>query len=243
MKIAVIDDEINIIDGLRKLLKNEPYEVLTFSNPVTALETLENKFVDIIITDLMMPQLDGIDLMKKLRESGNYGLIIMITAYATINTALQASELGVFDYLSKPFTKEELLTLLNRATEFLKSSESEKIAKSIQEKKHELSECWYSLTDEGYLYIGINSNILDEIDSIQTIYLPQIGDVILKGSRFFQIFSSKLKSYNFETPFSGTIIEVNKDVLEQPQILIDNLNINWLLKIKPSRYQTELNMY
>ncbi len=103
-KIAIIDDEQDILDILEKFLsRSEKFSIETFSNPINALTSIQSGEFDLILLDIMMPQMNGIDLLKEIRKSSISTEIIMMTAYSTQSRMIECKELGANDYITKPF--------------------------------------------------------------------------------------------------------------------------------------------
>jgi DNA-binding NtrC family response regulator len=115
VKILVVDDEENVLSSVRKVIgsKFPDYQTELVNSPSEALEKIRITKYDLIITDLMMPGIDGLELIKKIRELDSESKIIMMTGYATMKTALLAMREGASKYISKPFTRDELLTAVN----------------------------------------------------------------------------------------------------------------------------------
>ena len=107
-RILVIDDEIAMCRSLQIALEGEGYEVLTSQNGAEGVEIAESKEVELVITDLKMPGVDGIQVLKELRDFDERLPVILITAYATLETAVQALKLGAYDYIMKPFDTGEI---------------------------------------------------------------------------------------------------------------------------------------
>ncbi len=105
-KIAIIDDENEILKVLERALQRE-FEVTTFTNPVAGFnEVIQGKF-DLVLCDIMMPQLNGLTLLKQLRERGCNVKVIMMTAYDSLDKALEAHSYGAKNYIKKPFKSLE----------------------------------------------------------------------------------------------------------------------------------------
>lgn len=103
-KIAIIDDETSILDILQRFLSRKKlFEIDIFENPLVALESLKKQNYDLILCDIMMPQLNGIDLVKEIKKIKPEQKIIMITAFSTEDKMIECNALGVNDYLTKPF--------------------------------------------------------------------------------------------------------------------------------------------
>lgn len=112
-KILVIDDEKNILLVIKKALINEYDEITTVETGEKAIELLNANFYDIIITDLKLPGISGIDILKHVRKNNLETDVIIITAFATTTSAIEALKLGATDYLLKPFNIDELRIVVN----------------------------------------------------------------------------------------------------------------------------------
>jgi DNA-binding NtrC family response regulator len=119
VKILVIDDEENVLSSVKKVIgsKFPNYKVDLVNDPNKALDTIKNNGYNLVITDLMMPGIDGLELIKKITAIDSSPKIIMMTGYATMKTALLAMREGASKYISKPFTREELLSTVNSVLE------------------------------------------------------------------------------------------------------------------------------
>ncbi len=115
--ILVVDDEPNYLIVLSELLRDEEYEVFTADSGITGLKIARETDIDLVITDMKMPGMDGIELLAKLKEYDSHLPVIMITAYAEVEQAVRAMHLGAFTYLAKPFSNEQLLASAKKAVE------------------------------------------------------------------------------------------------------------------------------
>ena len=112
MKILVVDDEQLLVKGIKFNLENEGYQVLTAYDGATAVELARRESLDLIILDLMMPQLSGSEACMKIREFSDVP-IIMLTAKSEVNDRITGLEMGADDYLVKPFEMKELMARIN----------------------------------------------------------------------------------------------------------------------------------
>jgi two-component system response regulator PilR (NtrC family) len=113
--IHIIDDEPIIYEVLQDLLTSEGYEVEISTNGEEALEKYEAQDFDLTLLDLLMPGIDGIEVLNRLKKMNPFAVVIIITAYASIESAIKAMKMGAFDYIQKPFKHEELLLVVQRA--------------------------------------------------------------------------------------------------------------------------------
>ncbi len=115
--ILVVDDEEDVRDTLHNVLKSMNYIPYVAGSGAEALDIIHNKKIDVVLSDLYMPEMDGIELLKKVRVDYKNTIFLMITAHPTIETAVEAIKKGAYDYLTKPFHIEEVRLKINRALE------------------------------------------------------------------------------------------------------------------------------
>ena len=115
--ILIVDDEKNYLLVLEALLVDAGYEVITSDNTAEALEITMSHDLDLVITDMRMPGLDGMEFLVQLRSRQPDPPVIMMTAYATVEKAVEAMKRGAFDYITKPFKNEELILTIRKAIE------------------------------------------------------------------------------------------------------------------------------
>ncbi len=116
--VLVIDDESGILDTLRILLRNEGFEVTTAQGGKAGLEALRAGMPDIVLSDVRMPQVSGIDVLTAAREQDPMTPVILMTAQASLQSAIAAVNSGAFYYIQKPFSNDELVAILRRACEY-----------------------------------------------------------------------------------------------------------------------------
>ena len=116
--VLVVDDESGILDTLRILLRNEGFEVTTAQGGKAGLEQIRAGVHDLILSDVRMPQVTGLDILNAAREQDPMTPVILMTAQASLQSAIQAVNSGAFYYIQKPFSNDELVTILRRACEF-----------------------------------------------------------------------------------------------------------------------------
>ena len=127
-RILVVDDEINMQVVLRAMLKKEGYEVFTAPDGREALKVLADDDIDVVITDLKMPNLDGMGLLERVAADYPAVPVIMITAHGTVATAVDALKKGAFDYVTKPFEQDELKNVVLKAIKTRRLSDEEFVA-------------------------------------------------------------------------------------------------------------------
>nr|WP_282002745.1 response regulator [Geotalea uraniireducens] len=113
-RILVVDDEENARIGLSKLLEREGFEVESVSNGYEALNYLMQRDVNVIVTDINMPEMNGITFLKELNKNFPQSNVIMITAYGGVDSYIEAMNLGAFEYINKPVKIDELKSILKK---------------------------------------------------------------------------------------------------------------------------------
>jgi two-component system response regulator PilR (NtrC family) len=116
-RILVVDDELSMRELLSIMLRKEGHEVVTAENGELAIKTLQSDIFDLVITDLKMPHMDGMTLLKTIKESSPDTVVIIITAFGTTEGAEKARSLGAYDYIGKPFNNDEIKLVIHNALE------------------------------------------------------------------------------------------------------------------------------
>ncbi len=257
LNVLVVDDEQIVLDSVHKhLRKEEIYDVFTALSVRQATEIMLENDINIILTDLMMPDIDGLEFMSMVKRENPHIPMIVITGYATINTALQATQLGAFDYIAKPFTKKELLGVLTRAADLVRAAEkaeaeSETGGAETKEAEVKNSKTFKNIGDHSWLMtqkdetviLGVKRTYLHTVGKIESIHLPDKGDELRQGGVFLQIISADLQSHSLVAPLSGSVVEVNEKVLNDPNLTLqDPYGDGWLIRLKPSKFEYEIKM-
>jgi len=103
-KIAIIDDEQDILDVLKKFLsRSDKFEIETFVNPKMAIDSVKSGKYDLVLLDIMMPQMDGLEFLDEVKNTNPNQKVVMMTAYSTLDKVIKANKVGAEDYITKPF--------------------------------------------------------------------------------------------------------------------------------------------
>ncbi len=131
-KVLVVDDEPSEREGLARMVGQWGYDVETASSGEEALELIEAHHPAVVVTDLVLPEMDGLTLLQKLRETGRPPVVLLVTGHATVESAVAAMRHGAFDYLTKPVDPTRLQVLLE------KSIEQESLSREVNFLRHQL---------------------------------------------------------------------------------------------------------
>ncbi len=131
-KLLLVDDEPDMLKLLSMIIRDKtPYSVVTTNNPLEALELVKQGGFDLVVSDLKMPGLDGLELLEEIRKFNEEIPVIIVTAYATLESAQEAMGKKAFDFITKPFRKEQILFTIDKA---LKWQQTERENKMLREK-------------------------------------------------------------------------------------------------------------
>jgi len=168
--ILLVDDEILTLNNLKRVLKKENYEVYIADSGEKALEIVETYKPHLILLDLMLPGISGLEVLKRVKESESETIVIMMTAYEILEKAVEAMKLGAYDYLLKPFKISTLITTIQRALETL----------SLRIQIQDLLK-----SERGRYYfgrlVGESKKMRDVIEMAQRIALSDKTTVLLQG--------------------------------------------------------------
>ncbi|MGD1075640.1 MAG: response regulator [Thermodesulfovibrionales bacterium] len=122
-RILVIDDEEIVRISCQKCLTPEGYEVDVASNGIEGMQMVQTTKYDLVLTDLKMPEMDGMEVIMKAKESQPGTRVIMMTGYSTVEHAVKAMRLGAYNFIEKPFTPDTLITAVKEALETKREKE------------------------------------------------------------------------------------------------------------------------
>ncbi len=138
-KILIVDDEPDMLKLLSMIIREKtPYEVTTTNNPLEGLEFAKKGGFDLVIADLKMPGLDGIELLDAIKKVDENIPVIIITAYGTVESATEAIQKGGFDFITKPFRKEHILFTIDRAMKWIKLQKENQLLKEQLKKNKDI---------------------------------------------------------------------------------------------------------
>lgn len=248
-KVLVIDDEEIVHASLQRILSRLGYHVASVFSAKEGLSRLENEEFQLVIVDLMMPEMDGLQFLESLRGKGLEVPAIMVTGYPTIHTAVKALRLGTVDYIAKPFTRKELLGPVQRAL----AQESDGEAAHPSEKSfHDVDKdqllpgvrvvlprhSWAEFTQDGTFLVGVTGSFLRVSESVVSISLPDEMDVVEQGYIGIYLKNERDEEHGVAMPLSGQVVALNREIVENPELLTSSV---WLIRVLPSHLDPELS--
>ncbi len=246
-RILVIDDEEVVHASLRKILSRLGLTVDAVLTAAEGLDRLSSQRYDLVISDLMMPGMNGIELLDALQERGPRPPILMITGYPTIRTAVQALRLGAMDYIAKPYTRKELLAPVKRALRLEeggveaqpdKPQDAPKAADLVAGDVVVLPHhAWAQFQQNGTFLVGAQPDFLSAVGPVRGCEWPEEMDLIEQGYISIRLCSEEGDTHGIAMPLSGQVLEVNKGALADPAQLKSGV---WLIRVLPSQLDNEL---
>lgn len=257
-RILCVDDEEVILDSFRKILVLDGYSVDTVTNGKDALGLIQTHNYDFVFTDLKMPEMSGEEVCKSVKHIRPDIDVIIITGFATVESAVACMKYGAMDYLQKPFTEDELLnnvsTFLIKRTNRIKSKLKPAVHIVSEEIQHGLTDelsipggvfisknhVWVSLTQEGRAKVGIDDFVNKIVTQIKSIEFPNLGMNVKAGQTLFNLNLGN-RTIHFTAPLSGKIVKINETLKQDLSLLEETpYNENYICLIEPDNLDDEL---
>jgi len=244
--ILVVEDEPMVTQAVVMVCGDEGMSVSAVESASEALRCLREQSFRLVLCDIMMQGLDGFQFLEQLAQAGIDVPVVMMTGYSTVENAVKSLSAGAVDYLPKPFTADELLTVLHRA---LRSSALLKAAESAgleREGSMPFVPCpdhylrlgcvsWALMEDEGTARVGVSDLFLKAAKGIEALELAEPGEDLLQGIPCAFATSPDGSRHGIMCPMSGKVLEINGDVQARPSLVEkDPYFKGWLYRILPS---------
>lgn len=258
-RILCVDDEQVILDSFRKILVLDGYSVDTVETGQEALGLVQKHHYDFVFTDLKMPQMSGEDVCKSVKHLRPDIDVIIITGYASVESAVETMKYGAMDYIQKPFTEEELTEMVKKFV----IKRHDRIQKQIKPKVHitHLSykddpksteffipggvfishqHCWCAVNQDGTAKLGIDDFAKKLLGEIEDVEFPNLGMEVKKGQTLFTI-KAVGRSIPFHAPISGKVTKLNNELKDNLESLdITPYEKNWICMVDADNLDTEL---
>jgi len=137
--VMIVDDEPSILKSLRGLLADEGFEVVTADNGYEALKLIDQESPDLVLLDIWMPGIDGIEALTEIKKENPHIQVIMITGHGTIETAVKATKLGAYDFIEKPLSIDKVIVAINNALNFRRLEEENRFLRKKTIENHSIN--------------------------------------------------------------------------------------------------------
>jgi CheY-like chemotaxis protein len=254
-----VDDEAIILDSFRKILVVAGYSIDTVEKGREALGLILKRDYDFVFTDLKMPEMDGLEVTKAVKHLRPDIDVIVITGYASIETAVETMKYGAMDYVQKPFTEDELINFFNKSLIKRRDRLERQMRPTVRlitpsdkesGSQHEFNvpagvfvsrnHTWVNVELNGNARVGIDDFVRKTIRKIDAIELPKQDKEVKKGEMLFSI-KRNSHTINIASPISGRVTLVNTEHIEHPELIAVNpFELSWVCCIEPSNLSEEL---
>ncbi len=245
-KILLIDDEQLILDAVSRIASLERWDVDSVLNVKSALDKINSNNYKLIVSDIMLPDKDGFQLLEELYTKQINIPVIMITGYSTVENAVKSLYNGAIDFIPKPFTYEEFTSSICRGLEYSKIQE--RVAEADKTGKDEsiiFVSCpakykrlgymsWMELESEGSARIGVTNLFLETIADVIKIDLLEVDNILIQGNSCAMFETDDNLIHTCLAPLGGRILERNEKLISDPSLIEkDPFFEGWLYRIIP----------
>lgn len=187
LRVLVAEDEPDTLRGLERMLGRRGYQVRGASDGLEAAKELSARPFDVVVSDLKMPRLDGMDLLRMTRNTNRETVFIMITAYGTIPGATEAMKLGSFDYLTKPFAAEDLIEAIDRGCRQKRATTARRQARDPGAREPLPSQEWQRTVWQRSRELDLDAALISVVELANDAFGARIGFEKQYGERRFCI--------------------------------------------------------
>lgn len=231
-RILCVDDEEVILGSFRKILVLDGYCVDTVQTGQEALGLIQTHHYDFVFTDLKMPEMDGVEVVKSVKHMRPDIDVVIITGFATVETAVACMKHGAMDYVQKPFTEDELLDFVKNALIKRQDRIRRRLGPKVQithstetqgARTGEFSipggvlispgHCWSGLAQDGSVKVGLDDFAKKLIGPIDAVEMPNVGMTVKAGQPLFAV-RQKRRRAQFYAPVSGQVVKINPALVD-----------------------------
>jgi CheY-like chemotaxis protein len=258
-RILAVDDEPVVLDSFRKILVIAGFSVDTVESGPEALTLLRSRDYEFLFTDLKMPGMDGVEVVKAAKHLRPDTDVVVITGYGTIETAVETMQFGAVDYVQKPFTEEELVAMANRLLikrEARLAAQSRPTIRVVAPSVAEIvaggeycvpggafvspGHTWARIDPDGQVLTGLDDFARKALKDIGRIGLPTVGTRVKRGEPLFTVHRDD-ETVRFRAAVSGEVMQVNGALAHTPQLVLESpYDQGWVCLVRPSDLAAEL---
>lgn len=258
-RILAVDDEAVVLDSFRKILVLGGFSVDTVESGSEALTLVRSRDYDFVFTDLKMPEMDGVEVVKAVKHLRPDVDVAVITGFGTIETAVETMGFGAADYVQKPFTEDELLAFANRLLikrearlEAQRRPSVRVVASAVAETVASREYCvpggafvspghaWAEIEAGGQVTVGLDDFARKALQSVERVELPAIGTRVKRGELLFVVRRGD-QIARFRAPVSGEVVQANLGLQKDPGLLTQSpYDRGWVCVLRPADLAAEL---
>lgn len=258
-RILAIDDEPIVLDSFRKILVLDGFAVDTVESGPEGLGLVRTGEYDFVFTDLKMPEMDGVEVVKAVKHLRPDIDVIVITGYATIETAVETMKYGAMDYVQKPFTADELVEFANKSL----IRRNDRIDRALRPHVHLVTpskgsspsphefnvpsglfisddHMWVGIFANGLLQAGVDDFAQKIFGSVDDIELPESGTAVRRGDPLVTLVRNGHR-ITLPSPVTGRVVAVNEELEHRPEMVnLRPYETGWVCWIEPDDLPAEL---
>jgi len=249
-RLLVVDDEPVICQACRRVFSRQGFQVEESSDPSEGLNWATERDYAAILLDIKMPGMDGIDFLEALRHKKPEVPVMIMTGYPSVPNASAALRLGASDYVTKPFTPEEITQSVQRmlaghgGADDQEESACEEADEEAGPRQQDgflfLDEAWFQLESDGSACVG--AVLPPQEAKVQSVRLPRIGEVVYQGLPLAGLMLEGEPPLIIPAPVSGVVVGINEELGDDPALLLgDPCGKGWIACICTTRLQEELD--
>jgi len=252
--ILVIDDEDVVLEAVRHICTAEGLSVETARDGAAALRAIGARRFRLVLCDIMMPEMDGFEVLAEVQRRTSETPVIISTGYSTVENAVRSLYAGAIDFVPKPFTADELLSTLKRGLRYrelvsLRSVRTDPpggapmFTVPCPPKYYRLGYMsWTTLDTDGTALIGVSHAFARTVDQISSLDFVEEQEDIVQGLQCAHIQTAEGLTHAILSPLSGRVIARNPDLSADPHMMEkDPYFAGWLYRIIPSNPEYELS--
>lgn len=250
VKILIIDDEEVVINSIYKIATSEGYSVDSVLDAFSALQKISSSKFDLIICDIMLPGMDGFQFLAELESKLIETPVVMTTGYSTIENAVKSLYTGAIEFIPKPFTVDEMISVISRGLRYnsimkLKKSNSDSILiVPCPAKYYRLGYSgWMNKEHDGSVLIGATDSFIKTIDLIKRIELYSTNEKLTQATPAVKFETVDGLVHQLYSVISGIILAGNERLINEPELLEkDPYFDGWIYRLVPTELDYEMKL-
>ncbi len=258
-RILAVDDEAIVLDSFRKILVLAGFSVDTVESGPEALTLLRARDYDFLFSDLKMPVMDGVEVVKAAKHLRPDTDVVVITGYGTIETAVETMQFGAVDYVQKPFTEEELVAMANRLLIKRQARQQAQARPTVRVVAPAVAEivaggeycvpggafvspghAWARIDPDGQVLTGLDDFARKALGQVDAVVPPAVGARVRRGEPLFSVRRGE-DVVRFRAPLSGEVSKVNDALARAPELVTESpYDDGWVCLVRPADLAAEL---
>jgi CheY-like chemotaxis protein/glycine cleavage system H lipoate-binding protein len=231
--VLVVDDEEIVCNSCRKILSQEGHNVQTALNGREALRKVEEDNYDVLIADWKMPEIDGMEVMRIVKKNHPDIIVIMITGYPSVESAVKAMRLGVSNYVPKPIDPDGLTQTLQKALEERKTGKEDLF--------HYQKYIWARMLEDGMVEVGVNQKLREDVGDIIYVDLPCHRTRSEHGRLFIRALAVDKQMHKLCVPIRGRVAAINHEINFNTELINkDPFGKGWIVRIEPTNLEEDM---